>query len=81
VISVVIVQIFPLLFVMLGQLGLEAINKGVMTHGGSAADANWTMAMLAGPLFLVFGFLIFFWAARGFKAIAFLFKYKPQLIN
>ncbi|MCE9572130.1 MAG: hypothetical protein K8W52_03130 [Deltaproteobacteria bacterium] len=80
-ISVVIVQVIPLVFVMLGQLGLEAINKGVMTHGGSAADVNWTMAMLAGPLFLVFGFLIFFWAARGFKAIAFLFKYKPQLIN
>ncbi len=81
VISVVLVQVLPLVFVFFGQLGLEQINRAAMTSGGSADEVNWTMAMLAGPLFLVIGFLVFFWAARGFKAIGFLFKYKPQLIN
>lgn len=80
IISVLLIQVLPWVFVFLGQLGLEQINKSILTGGGSAQDANWTMGMLAGPLFLVFGFLLFFWAARGFKALAYLFKYKAKTI-
>ena len=34
--------------------------------------------MLAGPFFLVAAFALLFWAARGFKAIGFLFSYKVK---
>jgi hypothetical protein len=81
IVSVLLVQIIPWLFVFVANIGLDKINDSIMTKGGgSAADVNWTMAMLAGPLFLVVGFLIFFWAARGLKAIKFLFKYPAKTI-
>jgi hypothetical protein len=34
--------------------------------------------MLAGPLFLVVGYLAVFWAARGVKAIVYLQRYKVK---
>jgi hypothetical protein len=34
--------------------------------------------LLAGPLFLVFAYIVVFWAARGIKAIRFLQAYKVK---
>jgi hypothetical protein len=37
--------------------------------------------MLVGSGLLVIGFLLVFWLLRGFKALKFLFKYKPASVE
>jgi hypothetical protein len=46
-----------------------------------AEAVSWDKLLLAGPMFLVIGFIVLFWAARGLKAIAFLqsYKLKPKV--
>ena len=74
--SVALVHLLPVIFVVIADRVLEAIDSSIFDGVGSAADISWTKYMLSGPLFLVVGFGLFFWAARGFKAIAFLKSYK-----
>jgi hypothetical protein len=74
--SVLLVHLFPLVFVEIAAFGLAKINDS-LTGGATDAEAvSWSKLMLAGPIFLVAGFLVLFWAARCLKAIGFLFKYK-----
>ncbi len=75
--SVLLVQVFPWLFVVIAAKVLDAINAKLLAGVVDADQVSWGKLMLAGPLFLVFGYLALFWAARGIKAIGFLFRYKP----
>ena len=77
-ISLVWVQVFPLLFMLLAQKVLAAINDKLMNGVTDPTQINWKGLLVAGPLFLVVGFIIFFWAARGMKALGFLFKYQVK---
>jgi hypothetical protein len=75
--SVLLVQVFPLIFALVVSKILGAVND---TNGiANPDDVSWTRIMLMGPLILVLSFLVTFWAARGFKAIKFLFKYKVKV--
>jgi hypothetical protein len=74
--SVLFVQIFPWLFVAVAAKVLDAINNKLLVGTDDAAQIPWTKLMLAGPIFLVLGYAALFWAARGGKAIKFLFGYK-----
>jgi hypothetical protein len=76
--SVLIVQLIPLVFVFIAQLGLEKINTSLMSGVTDASEVNWTMLMLAGPLFLVVGYVAVFWAARGLEGIVFLQRYEVK---
>jgi hypothetical protein len=80
--SVMLVQLFPWLFVWIADKLLVKINLAIVGTEGNAANVSWTKLMLAGPAFLVVGFLAMFWAARGVKAIKFLigYKVKPQQV-
>ena len=55
---------------------LKGVYDFKLDYTPEMGGAMQKMAMLAGPLFLVFGYLIIFWAARGLKAIVFLQRYK-----
>lgn len=78
--SVIWVQLFPLLFLLVASRGLAAINDKVMSGATKADVVNWKAIMLTGPLMLVFAYLLLFWAARGVKAIKFLFAYNPKVM-
>jgi hypothetical protein len=77
--AVLLVQLIPLVFVFIAKFGLEKINNSVMSGVTDPSQVSWKTAMLAGPLFLVFGYLVVFWAARGVKGIIFLQRYKVKL--
>ena len=75
--SVLLVQVFPFVFVVIASkvLGwIESSRDGIL----DADQVPWTKIMLAGPIFLVVGFVVLFWAARGGKAIKFLATYKVK---
>ncbi len=76
--SVMIAQLLPLVYVFIGTAGVQMIERKVMAAGSDAEKINWTMLMLTTPLLLVVGFVVFFWAARGLKAIAFMARYKVK---
>ena len=42
------------------------------------SQVNWKALLIAGPLFLVIGFILMFWAARGMKALTFMLKYQVK---
>ncbi len=71
-----LVQVFPWIFVLISDKALDAINDSVLAGAGDANNVSWGKALMAGPMFLVVGFIVLFWAARGMKAMAFLFRYK-----
>ncbi|MDX2089295.1 MAG: hypothetical protein SFX73_15680 [Kofleriaceae bacterium] len=76
--SVLLVQLFPYVYVFIAEMLLSRINHSIL-GGVSDADAvPWTKLLLAGPAFLVVAFLVTFWAARGLKAIRFLQSYKVE---
>ena len=79
-VAVVFVQVFPWLFALIADKALLAINASMLDGVTDANKVAWTKLMLAGPLFLVAGFVVLFWAMRGFKAIGFLqgYQVKPQ---
>jgi hypothetical protein len=77
--AVILVQLIPLVFVFIAKLGLEKINSSVMSGVTDPSQVSWKTAMFAGPLFLVLGYVAFFWAARGLKGILFLQRYKVKL--
>ena len=76
--SVLLVQVFPLVFAYLGEILLDKVNDSVMSGVKDAESVPWTKLMLAGPLVLIVAFAILFWAVRGFKAIKFLQSYKVK---
>jgi hypothetical protein len=76
--SVLFVQLFPLLFMLLADFVLTKVFDK-LTEGISDADSiPWGKIMLIGPFSLVIGYAVLFWAARGVKAIKFLFAYKVK---
>ncbi len=74
--SVLLVQILPWIYALIASKALTAINESMLNGVTDAAQVSWTKLMLAGPAFLVGGFVVMFWAARGLKAIKFLQSYK-----
>ena len=78
--AVIFVQLLPWLYSLIADTALLKINDSLLDVGLDADKISWTKLMLAGPAFLVVGFLVVFWAARGIKAIGFLasYKVKPQ---
>jgi hypothetical protein len=72
--GVLFVQFFPFLF----MLGGEPLVDYLVEKGFAKDDPNWTMGLLSGPLVIAVGFLVLFWAARGFKALRFMMKYPPN---
>jgi len=74
--SVLLVQVFPALFVHLAAFGLDKINDSILSGVTDAETVSWTKLMLAGPAFLVLAYVVAFWAARGIKAIKFLATYR-----
>ncbi len=78
--SVLLVQIYPWIFVLAASKILSAINDSVMGSELNAESVSWGKMLMAGPAFLVVGFVVLFWAVRGLKAIKFLqgYKVKPK---
>ncbi|MBA3395125.1 MAG: hypothetical protein H0T89_20930, partial [Deltaproteobacteria bacterium] len=76
--SVLLVQLFPLVFVFIAGALLGKINDSLLAGVTDAEAVPWTQLLLAGPAFLVIAFAVLFWAARGFKAIKFLQGYKVK---
>lgn len=78
--SVLLVQIYPWIFVFVASKILAAINDSVMGDSLTAESISWGKMLMAGPAFLVVGFVVLFWAVRGLKAIKFLqgYKVKPK---
>lgn len=74
--SVLLVQVFPWVFVVIAGKILDVINEKLLANVKDADAVPWGKLMLAGPLFLVVGYIALFWAARGIAAIKFLFRYK-----
>jgi len=68
------VQIFPFVF----MLGAEPLVDHLAEKAYAKEQPNWTLALLSGPVIFVLGFIVLFWAFRGFKGFGFLFKYKPE---
>lgn len=76
--SVLLVQLFPLIFIFVADKVLQSVAYGVTKGVTNPDDVAWGKSLVAGPLCLVVAFLVLFWAARGFKAIKYLFKYKVK---
>ena len=76
--SVLLVQLYPWLFVVVAAKLLKVINDRVMGDELNAESVSWGKMLLAGPAFLVVGFLLLFWAVRGIKALKFLATYKVK---
>ncbi|MBA3539552.1 MAG: hypothetical protein H0T79_07970 [Deltaproteobacteria bacterium] len=74
--SVFLVQLFPWVFVLIGQALLGTVNDRLLAGVTDARTVPWTKLLLFGPAVLVVGFVTLFWAVRGLKAIGFLARYK-----
>ncbi|MGN6104606.1 MAG: hypothetical protein ACTHU0_05855 [Kofleriaceae bacterium] len=74
--SVVLIQAFPWLFIVLAGWALEKLNDAILSGSTDANSLPWGKALLAGPVLLVLGFVVLFWAVRGIKGIKFLATYK-----
>ncbi len=72
--AVLLAFFIPVVWVSLAYALVDGPVKGAFSNGDEIT--NWDGFMFSGPLFFVVGFLVFFWAARGIKACAFLMKYK-----
>jgi hypothetical protein len=76
--SVLLVQILPWLFALIAGTVLGKINDSMTAGITDATQISWGKLMMAGPVFLIVGFALAFWAGRGVKAIAFLQRYKVK---
>ncbi len=77
--SVLLVQVFPLLFAFVVGKLLNFINDKLTAGTTHADDLPWGKILLMGPLMLIVVFSVMFWAVRGLKAIKFLAGYKVKL--
>ena len=73
--SVLVAMLVPLLYMVLSRWGIDKIANAII---GDGQDIKWSLLMLSGPLLLVLGFVVVFWAARGVKALKFLATYKVK---
>jgi hypothetical protein len=76
--SVLLVQVFPLLFALVVAKIISVINDKITEGAVTAENVSYTKLMLVGPLLMVAAFLVVFWAVRGLKAIKFLATYKVK---
>ena len=76
--SVLLVQVLPWIYALIADVVLHKIDASSFDGVTSADQVPWTKVMLAGPIFLIVGFVFFFWAARGIKGIKFLATYKVK---
>lgn len=76
--SVLLVLVYPLLFMLAASAILQKINASVMGSELNAESVSWGKMLMAGPAFLVVGFLVLFWAVRGLKGLTFLATYKVK---
>lgn len=78
--SVLLVTVYPWIFMLVANKALGAINKSVMGGELNAESVSWGKMLMAGPAFLVVAFVVLFWAVRGLEAIKFLqgYKVKPK---
>lgn len=76
--AVLLIQLFPLVFMYVARFGLDAINEHILAGVTDAGAVSWTRLLLAGPAFLVVAFAVAFWACRGIKALQFLATYKVK---
>lgn len=76
--ALLFVQLFPWLYALVADKVLRAIDHSLLDGVSDASQVSWNKLLLAGPVFLVLGFVLLFWAARGFKAIGFLAGYKVK---
>ncbi|NVB79759.1 MAG: hypothetical protein HOV81_15290, partial [Kofleriaceae bacterium] len=74
--AVLFVQVFPWLFAVVAAKVILKVNTSLLEGVTDADQVPWGKLMIAGPLLLVVGYLVLFWAARGIKAVRFLQKYK-----
>lgn len=75
-VSLVWVQVLPLLFVAIAQEGIGKLIDALTEGGGE--DLPWTAILLSGPAILVIGFGLVFWAGRGLAGVKFILRYRPQ---
>jgi hypothetical protein len=73
--SVLACLAIPVVYMLLAKVGIEKLADVFI---GSGEDIGWAKLFVVAPLILVVGFLVVFWAARGIKAIKFLFTYKVK---
>ena len=66
-------QLYPFLFAEATRPLIDALSEKAYAK----EEPSFTLLLLSGPLIMVVGWLIVFWAARGVKGLAFVFKYKP----
>jgi hypothetical protein len=76
--AVLLVQVFPWLFALFADKVIGALDSGAREGVSDPNKLAWGKTLLAGPLILVAGFLVLFWAAQGVRAIKFLFAYKVK---
>jgi hypothetical protein len=76
--AVLVAQLLPALYSLFADKMLMVIDDKLTSGIADPQQISWAKLMLAGPVFLVLGFVLVFWAARGIKAITFLFKYKVK---
>ena len=74
--ALLVAQLLPCLFIVVSDWGLDKLDEKLVGNATDPALVPWGTIMLVGPLVLVGGFLLVFWAGRGLKAIKFLAKYK-----
>jgi hypothetical protein len=67
-------MLVPLLYMLIARAGIEWLSEKFMSDDAIA----WGKLMIIGPMILVFGFLLVFWAARGVTALKFLATYKVK---
>ncbi len=76
--AVLYVQLFPVLFALIADKVIGALDSGAREGVTDPNAISWGKTLLAGPLILVAGFIVLFWAAQGIRAIKFLFRYKVK---
>ena len=76
--AVLLVQVFPLLFALFADKVIGALDSGARAGVADPDKLAWGKTLLAGPLILVAGFLVLFWATQGVRALKFLFAYKVK---
>ncbi|MBY0521823.1 MAG: hypothetical protein K2R98_00400 [Gemmataceae bacterium] len=73
--SMIWVQLLPLLFIYLAWPGIQAAVRG-FAHDN---PPNYLGALVAGGAAMFLGILVVFWLARGFRALGFLIRYRVPM--
>ncbi|MBA3459027.1 MAG: hypothetical protein H0T46_03635 [Deltaproteobacteria bacterium] len=76
--SLLLVQIYPWIFMFIASKILAAVQDSAMDGELNAESVSWGKMLMMGPALLVVGFVVIFWAVRGVKAIKFLATYKVK---